>query len=1067
MPDTLGRRIWTSARRIFRFFRIAFLLLVLGLAGFLLYISQAGLPDFLKNRILEQLRTHGMEVEYQKIRFRWDRGVVAENVAFRHAQRVNGPQMTLDELVVGLNAEALLHGRLEVEKLQFRGGCLNWHFAGPQPSHPLAITNLSASLWLGKDDRWDLSFLKGRFHGVDITVTGRLDHASRLRASPATNGAARPPALQPDALLLKFAHTLTNWQFQAPPQITLQFKADANAWSNLQGSVNLIARDAQTPYGRLSDATLAVSLQSATNSAQTELSLRLSAGLADTVWGRARQVQLRAEAGLFRFGDAPVCRSLHVTCDALDTKWCRGERVSVEADLQSTATNLVIEAQKLYSAWASLERAKIIARMTPAPPPAARINLEAEVEAGAALFPKFGSVADGRYQLQCLLAALDQCPETMAMKASVSRLQTPWGQAKTAAVQMDLSRLGTNLVKHADASWGAWEKLEGWPAHWTLDLQGVEAFKLALDRVQMEGNWRGPVLALDRWQAQLNGGALTVTGRLDVATREVRIGARSDFDARKLSPVMEPAIRQFLEQITWSKPPVLNLQARAVLPPWDWPETNWAAAVWPTLSLAGDARAAGVVYGGIMLSEARTRATFTNGVWRVPAFYARSADDEMWISGESDLNRKTFHAQVKSALDPRIIAPVLNTNITQVFDWFQWNGHPLVDADVTGRWQPDFDLTGTGTVRATNFVMRGVPISRLESRVQYRDKILSFINPLAERPGERADADLVMVDFNTLMLHLTNAHGSMEPAAVTKCIGPQTFEVIEAYQFKHPPRALVEGVIPLNDKGVADVKFTVSGGPFHWWRFNPSQVAGTVWWLGDKLLITNLVADFYGGRLEGNLQFDLAAKGTDYALQATLQEVQFNAFMADVNQASNKLDGVLSAELNVTHANAADWQSWQGFGQATLRNGLLWDMPIFGVFSQIMNGLTSGLGNSRATAATASFTITNSVVTSRDLQISANPFRMRYRGTVDFEGRVNARVEAEWLKDANVVGALLNLVIKPFSKIFVYKVTGSLNDPKTEALYLGPLLHPLQTIRKLVLPDLDAPGTDTPPSPDK
>ena len=87
------------------------------------------------------------------------------------------------------------------------------------------------------------------------------------------------------------------------------------------------------------------------------------------------------------------------------------------------------------------------------------------------------------------------------------------------------------------------------------------------------------------------------------------------------------------------------------------------------------------------------------------------------------------------------------------------------------------------------------------------------------------------------------------------------------------------------------------------------------------------------------------------------------------------------------------------------------------------------------------------------MEIRSSAMRLVYRGAIDFKGRVDARVEARLLRDAWVIGPLVSLVLSPLTKLFEYKVTGTLQEPQKEPLYIPkPLLfplHPLQTLKEL------------------
>ena len=165
-------------------------------------------------------------------------------------------------------------------------------------------------------------------------------------------------------------------------------------------------------------------------------------------------------------------------------------------------------------------------------------------------------------------------------------------------------------------------------------------------------------------------------------------------------------------------------------------------------------------------------------------------------------------------------------------------------------------------------------------------------------------------------------------------------------------------------------------------------------------------------------------------------------------------------------------RSWNGHGNLSLRDGLIWDIPIFGIFSDVLNGMVPGLGSSRASAGTCTFVITNGVIRSDDLDIRSTGMRLQYRGTLDFQGQVNARVEAGLLRDMWLVGPVVSTVLWPVTKLFEYKVTGSLGDPKAEPVYLIPKVmllpfqlpfHPLRTLKGLLPEDLGSSRTNAPP----
>jgi hypothetical protein len=134
--------------------------------------------------------------------------------------------------------------------------------------------------------------------------------------------------------------------------------------------------------------------------------------------------------------------------------------------------------------------------------------------------------------------------------------------------------------------------------------------------------------------------------------------------------------------------------------------------------------------------------------------------------------------------------------------------------------------------------------------------------------------------------------------------------------------------------------------------------------------------------------------------------------------------------------------------------------------------MVPGLGSSRANAGTCTFVVTTGIIHSDDVDISSTGMRLQYRGTLDFQGHVNARVEAGVLRDMWLVGPVVSTILWPVTKVFEYKVTGSLGDPKAEPVWLVPKVmllpfqfpfHPIRTFKGLFPEDHSSSGTNAPP----
>ena len=121
-----------------------------------------------------------------------------------------------------------------------------------------------------------------------------------------------------------------------------------------------------------------------------------------------------------------------------------------------------------------------------------------------------------------------------------------------------------------------------------------------------------------------------------------------------------------------------------------------------------------------------------------------------------------------------------------------------------------------------------------------------------------------------------------------------------------------------------------------------------------------------------------------------LHDVNLRLIAENASFKTNHLEGMLNASVIVTNASSADWHSWNGDGVASLRDGVLWDVPLFGILSPALNAVSPGLGSSRATAAEGKFSITNGVIYTDSLSIGLPLSRLQFVGTVDLKQNVNA-----------------------------------------------------------------------------
>lgn len=992
------RRFWRRCRVTFRWCRISVQLVILALLVAAIYLNQTGLPDFIKQPLLDELRSRGIHLEFSRLRWRWFRGIVAENVRFGATQAAAVPRLSAQEVVLEINHGALLQRRWQVDALDLRQGRLEW-FIPPTnaPTTSLTVSNIEARLRLLPGDEWALDDFQARFAGAQFNVTGSVTNATAMRNWGLMRGEPTTVINWPDRLR-RLADTLEQISFSQPPELRLFFDGDARNPQSFNARFNLRASDADTPWGRATNVNFAARLFAAQSNELAHAELGLQADNARTPWAAGRKLELQLK--LLSLAPQPelVAANLTVRAAAVETEW-------------ATSIHTEFNAQWLHA-------------LTNAIPLAGR----GELRAAAA--------------------------------------RTRWGRGEQIHLTGTLA-VATNVPPPGE-TWGMWAKIQPYLLNWAVDVGALHTEQIAVEQIRSAGQWLAPTLAISNLSAELYQGRLDASAHLDIVTRAVNFEMRSDWDLRQIAPFLPENSRAGLEKTSWAVAPLVRGAGALTLPEWTKRPPGWREELLRTLQLAGEFSVTNISYGGVHVDWARSQVSVTNQVWQLPDLELARPEGALRLALRADEQTEDFYVQLHSTADPRAVLPLLPPGIQAGFDLVTLYQPPLIVGELWGCGR-DLDRLGfRGRVAITNFAVRQQSADYVEAELHYTNRVLTAVAPLLTRgPGAQLlTADGLAADFNAMRLYITNGFSTAEPAALIRTIGPQTAAIMEPYQFLQPPTVHVNGFVPLNEPSNVDVSFTVDGGPFHWWKFNLPHVNGLVHWYGDMLVLTNMQMAFYGGSAAGEAAFKFLPDGrTDYRFDMSPTNANLRLVMADLFPETKNLEGRVSGQLVVTRADAADLRSWAGYGHAELRDGLLWAIPIFGLLSKPLDAIVPGLGASRVSDGTATFVITNGVIFSDDLVMRAPTMRLKYEGTTDFDGRVNARVEASLLRDAWVVGRLVSLALWPVTKIMEYKVSGTLNNPKTEPIYIPKVLlmplHPIRTIEDLLTPE--AAETNAPP----
>lgn len=1045
MPEEPKKRPCSRRRRLFRLCRQGILLLLVLVLLAVLYLNQIGLPSFIKDSLLARLQDHGVQVDFSRLRWRWHEGVVAENLVVRQSREGSGPEFQSAEARVQLRTDSWLRPKWNLRSVDVKDGQFSWLLPPTSGLPPLKVDAINGQLKVEPDGTLNLQNLSSTFKGLQLHVSGTLAHPAALPRKPPTNTTpARIELL--NRTMTRVANYLTNFSFPETPALELSFQADAADWDSLSADLELQLPKTKTTWGSSDDFKLHARIRSASSTnAEPACTIQLSGTAVDTPWGRLEN--WHAETLTVPVLQLPLQASNHVVVafERLATRWGSVEDGKINLTAQSPdsgsaqqiAVNLDLQSNHLQLRQGT----------------AGRLTLHSE-----STFNRTNAIPfRGRHEIEVHDIALTNLAAAM-LKVDISQLEP-----------------ATNVVA-ADPSWGFWTKLQPFRLNFELAGQSIVAKGARVDTISIAGSWTAPKLELHKVHGTLYGGEASAELAVDVPERRISGAADVAFNFHGLDPVFTDRFRHWFAPYQWEDTPHATVTGKVNWPDWRNLKPNWREDVAPTIGISGKFHVNKAFYKGIPGDEAFSDFHFTNFVWNLPNLTIVRPEGRAVASYEGDEQTKDFVWNITGDINPQALKPLFSGKELKVFDSFTNYATPHVEGTIWGRWR-DHDRIGFhADVNAPKTLLRGEYADLVTASVDYTNRFLTIHHLEIQQSNRVGHAESLGIDLPNDLMYFTNIDCGLPPQSVARAIGPVTAHAVEPYIFDGAPRIRVNGVLGLKGHDPTDMKFEVAGGPFHWWRFNIDQIEADLLWRSNRLELNNVATKFYDGQAAGagSFQFFTDNRPTEFSFALTATNAQLRPLVHDVFFKTNGLEGALSGALEITSARADSLDTWQGTGKLHLRDGVVWDIPIFGIFSPIFNAISPGLGQSRADEAVANFSIVNGTVISRDLVVRSPEFSMVYQGSVDFMGDVDARMQARILRDSGVLGPLISAALWPLTKIFEYHLSGTLSEPVAEPVhiprFLFMALEPFKALQgvlkgvgQAVVPK-QAPG-DEPPKP--
>ncbi len=739
---------------------------------------------------------------------------------------------------------------------------------------------------------------------------------------------------------------------------------------------------------------------------------------AATPWGTVTNLSLE-----IRSTPQSETATLKLTADGAETPWGQAGTVDTTVEFKPT-TDDASEWQAGFRASLARPRTAVVAADS------MELDGQAHFRIGALWPTRFDAnlAATGPTSRWAHAAAL-------AVRISRTEETRTWmAPTNTTALAMWTNLLPHRLELGVDAS--------------RLSVLGVDFLSLGA-----ELNWSGPLLTLSRLDATMPSGRASVSGVLDVPEHTVTVSLKSDFDLSTARDLLAPSGRNWLDQFQWTAPPNIAGSARLVLPVWTNAVESWSEDIQPGLQLSGTFAVDRVGFQKIHFDQVAGTVTHSNRVWHVHD--ARLTRPEGGLQLDLVSQDRGAHQTIRllSTIDPEALKPLMGEHADKVFEMVRFPKPPLIEGTAEIFRDELKRSTFFGRIATTNVHVRDVDTGLVSAGVAVEWPWVRFENIRIERGTQWLAAPLMLFNLDDQMLSISNGTAQADIEPVGRIIGPKTWGMLSAYEFLDPPLVEINGITPVHeeDRPKADLHFKINAQRFRWKFFNIDRFTGDARWTGNGLELTNLEANAYSGTVGGWARFAFQEEGpVDFRFRSDVDGLNLKTVLNDLG-VTNRVQGSLSGSLVITDGSSYRPTGWNGYGHADLTNGFIWDYPVFAFLSPIVETIAPGTGRDAARSARGDYYITNSVIFTDKLEIRAATVRLNYRGSVTFDHVLNARVEATLLRDTWLVGPLLSLALTPFSRVFEYRVTGTLSEPKMEPIYvpsvLMKLLSPLDALK--------------------
>ncbi len=527
---------------------------------------------------------------------------------------------------------------------------------------------------------------------------------------------------------------------------------------------------------------------------------------------------------------------------------------------------------------------------------------------------------------------------------------------------------------------------------------------LLLDSVAVDVGMSDGAIVLRRCDATLYGGDVSIQGRYDVAMGQFDLTCSSTTDPAAIVPLFIESARPILRDLRVEKNPTITAHYRLGPDTGSLPE------------LTGTVESEGLSFRGVEFRSIKFAYEDHGPQVRLTNVVVVTPEGQVTGQGDYNIESSDFNYEFDSTVDPTRLLPLMMGNVRRIVEPAWFGTPPHIVAKVSGDFVDPDAFAYDARITAARCSYRGVGLQAVSATLRLRRSQLDT-QEMVLRRREGDVRGTIFADFNAHRVRFDLA-ATANVSDMAGLLGEQAARVMAPYRFGPHTEATMEGLVDFdNPYGTAWSARVLNEG-FSYWKFTATQAQAVLVFTNNTLQINDFNSDFYGGTLRGHADFEFSQSDPVYSFDFSVQDSDVNAVLEAAKGRESTVTGSLSGRASI-HGRGTDLDALQGKGQLSVTDGVLWQAPLFGIFSEV-------LGKTKATRARCAFVIADQSFRTEDLEVAAGAFTANAWGQLGFDGKMDFRVQAQFLRSWPGI----NMLTWPIAKALEYKVGGTVGDPK-------------------------------------